>query len=561
MQIMLPTYALFFGGCGPLESEDQNGLSPAVEVLRMPMVCASGETIQGIDVSTYQGTIDWDRVANAGIKFAFIRASDSTFGEDGQFARNWREARRVGILRGAYQFFRPNRSISEQTNVLLDLLDLHGAGELPPVLDIEQDPAGEHYGLSRDAIASAILEWREIIEGATGTVPIVYTNSFWNDWVGDEARRAMGDAPLWVANWFPGRDCAANPGSCCPTLPSSWSRWDFHQYTADGVIPGIDPNVNTVDLNLFNGSFEDLQAFSQRTMPMGGRFGQEPFECAEIPISGGVVDELGDCFFGGGDPMYWRSESVGANEHLYWTHTTASQSVANYARWDLNFAEGGLYRLEAYIDPQFAARSGVELSGLADYMVRADGTVSSHRLSQADNTGWAFIADLDFIQGADQWVRIDDNTGEENARQIKLIADALRFTRIDVASESMPVEQQSHSMPGMPTAEPEAEMPAPGSAENPASTPPAPAAPPPPPPAIPQMPPSTEPMGMPASDGGFLPQPMSDNRFVMPDGPVVADSDNSDGVACHAVPGVRGNHHGALILGCVFLIALRRRFT
>ena len=73
-------------------------------------VCASGAKTMGIDVSYYQGTIDWTRVAAAGVKFAFIRLSDGTGSKDSKFATNWPKAKAAGSIRGAYQYSVPART-------------------------------------------------------------------------------------------------------------------------------------------------------------------------------------------------------------------------------------------------------------------------------------------------------------------------------------------------------------------------------------------------------------------------------------------------------------------
>src|SRR6266545_279778 len=86
-------------GCGP-DSPDSVG-----EFERAATVCASGPTLPGIDVSKYQGAIAWDPVAESGIAFAFIRVNHGLDDIDEQFPDNWAEARRVGITRGAYQYF------------------------------------------------------------------------------------------------------------------------------------------------------------------------------------------------------------------------------------------------------------------------------------------------------------------------------------------------------------------------------------------------------------------------------------------------------------------------
>ena len=92
--------------------------------------------IEGIDVSHYQGTIDWSKVAGAGKTFAFIKASDGTVGADPTFAYNWSRARQAGLRRGAYHFFRPiTDALQQAQHFLRQLGDDHG--ELPPVLDFE----------------------------------------------------------------------------------------------------------------------------------------------------------------------------------------------------------------------------------------------------------------------------------------------------------------------------------------------------------------------------------------------------------------------------------------
>src|SRR5205085_10545153 len=75
-------------------------------------VCAEGATTKGIDVSKWQDTINWTSVKNAGIAFAFIRLSDGANTKDAKFAANWAGAKAAGIIRGAYQFFRPAQNVN-----------------------------------------------------------------------------------------------------------------------------------------------------------------------------------------------------------------------------------------------------------------------------------------------------------------------------------------------------------------------------------------------------------------------------------------------------------------
>jgi lysozyme len=103
-------------GAGLGSDVDSTG-SPQVGILAR--VCAAAATTKGVDVSYYNGTIDWARVKAAGNEFAFIRISDGTGFHDPQFAANWAGARAVGMVRGIYQFFRPNQDVDAQADMVI----------------------------------------------------------------------------------------------------------------------------------------------------------------------------------------------------------------------------------------------------------------------------------------------------------------------------------------------------------------------------------------------------------------------------------------------------------
>ncbi len=212
-------------------------------------VCADGTTTKGIDVSKWQGTIDWARVKNAGIAFAFIRVSDGANSHDSKFASNWANARAAGVIRGAYQFFRPAQSVTAQADLLLDAIGgSYTPGDLPPVIDVESNG-----GLSPTTVASRVRQWVDRVQAALGVTPIVYTGKyFWRDEVGSPA--SFESSPLWIAQYT----------SLCPDLPGPWSKWTFWQYTSSGSVSGI---AGHVDTNRFNGTLADLHAFVNATPP------------------------------------------------------------------------------------------------------------------------------------------------------------------------------------------------------------------------------------------------------------------------------------------------------
>jgi len=212
-------------------------------------VCPAGTTTPGIDVSKWQGAIDWPTVRSSGVRFAFIRVSDGTGYYDGQFQTNWSGAQAAGVLRGAYQFFRADEDAVAQADLLVDTLETHGVGELPPVIDVETTE-----GLSGSTIASRVGQWLDRVESRLGVKGIIYTGSyFWEDNIGSAA---FADHPLWIAHWTSG----------CPTIPSAWSGWAFHQYSATGSVPGISGDV---DLDRFDGTVAQLAALGGSTGPTG----------------------------------------------------------------------------------------------------------------------------------------------------------------------------------------------------------------------------------------------------------------------------------------------------
>lgn len=191
---------------------------------------------QGIDVSHYQGTVDWTAVRQAGCSFAFIKATDGLTVVDPMFQQNWTQAQQAGLLRGAYHFFRANDDPTAQANFFCSTVG--SPGELPPVLDVEINS-----GVSNSQVISGVQIWLQVVESWAGCKPILYTSpGFW-DGLGTSS---FGAYPLWVAEY----------GVSTPKIPSGWESWTFWQYSQSGTIAGISGNV---DLDTFSGTLEELR--------------------------------------------------------------------------------------------------------------------------------------------------------------------------------------------------------------------------------------------------------------------------------------------------------------
>jgi lysozyme len=205
------------------------------------VVCAAGETVKGIDVSYYQGNVNWQKVKAAGRLFAFARVNHGDF-IDPEFKDNWARMKANGIIRGAYQYFDPHMGALAQAQILIDRVGTLGPGDLPAVLDVEE--AG---GVSPSKMTDKISKWTNAVQAATGKKPIIYTAKyFWQAKVGSGK---FDDHPLWTAHW----------DTKCPDLPNSWNDWVFWQHSDSGKVDGIGGRV---DLNRFNGSRAELEAFA-----------------------------------------------------------------------------------------------------------------------------------------------------------------------------------------------------------------------------------------------------------------------------------------------------------
>ena len=220
-------------------------------------VCSKGPTVAGVDVSYYQGNVDWTAVKKAGKAFAIARVSDGTGFTDPDFQKNWKGMKAAGLIRGVYQFFRPNQDPIAQADLLLSELKAAGGLEtddLQPVMDMEVSG-----GLGPSAIQANMQKWLTYVEGKTGRKPIIYTAAFMSGNVGT----GFVKYPLWVANY----------GVSCPTMPSNWTQWVMWQSGSTGSVAGISGNV---DVNVFNGTLADLKKFIDPTPPVAPDAGAPP---------------------------------------------------------------------------------------------------------------------------------------------------------------------------------------------------------------------------------------------------------------------------------------------
>ncbi len=199
--------------------------------------------IQGIDVSYWQGDIDWHQVRAAGVDFAYIKATEGGDHIDPKFLENWHGAKRAGVARGAYHFIYWCRPANEQA--LWFMLNVpQDADALPPVLDLEWHPDSPTCPkkISRDLALEKIKILLEAMEAHTGKRPVIYTDpKFHREILEGE----FTDYHFWL------RSVAAEPHTIYGKRPFA-----FWQFTQTGKVPGV---AGKVDRNIYNGTRADWE--------------------------------------------------------------------------------------------------------------------------------------------------------------------------------------------------------------------------------------------------------------------------------------------------------------
>jgi lysozyme len=196
----------------------------------------NGYSVHGIDVSAYQGRIDWPQVASHNVRFAFIKASEGVTLRDSRFSTNWRAARQAGVYCGAYHYFQPNYDGAQQASLFVRTVPLT-SGDLPPVLDVEASQFHDVAVMRRN-----VATWLRLVERHYGVRPILYSNyGFYKRYLAGH----FDEYPLWLAHYEVDT----------PRLPRE--KWIIWQHSDEAYVPGI---RGTVDFNVFQGNFQNLLA-------------------------------------------------------------------------------------------------------------------------------------------------------------------------------------------------------------------------------------------------------------------------------------------------------------
>ncbi|KAB0680812.1 glycoside hydrolase family 25 protein [Aureimonas leprariae] len=197
--------------------------------------------VHGIDLSKYQGDVDWPAAKKGGVAFAYLKATEGGDRVDAKFAENWAAARAVGMPRGAYHFFYHCRTGKEQARWFIANVP-RDPDALPPVLDVEWTPDSPTCTKRppRDDLMREMQDFLDTVEKYYGVRPILYVP------IDVHRDRLVGAFPRYEF-WL--RAVKDHPSAVYEGRP-----FRFWQWTATGTVPGVSGEV---DRNAFSGSRAD----------------------------------------------------------------------------------------------------------------------------------------------------------------------------------------------------------------------------------------------------------------------------------------------------------------
>ncbi len=202
--------------------------------------------IRGVDVSSYQGDIDWKKLSAEDIRFAYIKATEGSGYQDEQFDHNWNEAQTTDLRIGAYHFFSLDSDGTTQAENFCKTVTAVDA-MLPPVVDVE--PYGKYNDINQidmDKFLSELWKYVKAVEAYYNMKPVIYTTEKWLPLLQEKFK----DYDIWI------RDVYGKPDSSID--------WTFWQYSNRHVLSGYSGPERFIDMNVFNGDENDFLSYDGR---------------------------------------------------------------------------------------------------------------------------------------------------------------------------------------------------------------------------------------------------------------------------------------------------------
>lgn len=205
---------------------------------QMNLCFVSGYELQGVDVSHYQGEIDWKQIQEQDIQFAFIKATEGSASVDERFYDNWNAASQTELFIGAYHFFSFDSDAQSQAALYINTVgDLHG--KITPVIDVEFYGDKRSRPPEKEEVAEQLAQMLSLLEEHYHVKPVIYTTySVYYKYI----KGGFKEYPLWIRNVY---------------FPPDWhmkGEWTFWQYTDTAVLKGYLGEEKYIDRNVYVGT-------------------------------------------------------------------------------------------------------------------------------------------------------------------------------------------------------------------------------------------------------------------------------------------------------------------
>jgi len=200
--------------------------------------------VKGVDLSAYQGDIDWELLADQNIDFAFIKATEGNDYVDTKFKTNWEESQKTALKVGAYHFLNYDTTGKAQAKNFIDNVPISDQN-LPPVVDLELYGIYEDNALPKEQVKVILDEFLKELENHYGVKPIIYTTQrIFKMYIGTDYK----DYQIWIVDL----------DNAWPETLQNGETFTFWQYSHRGMMDGYDGDETFIDMNLYNGTYAEF---------------------------------------------------------------------------------------------------------------------------------------------------------------------------------------------------------------------------------------------------------------------------------------------------------------
>lgn len=219
------------------------GILIANKKIRINLLFAENYELHGVDVSHYQGKIDWSKLAQQNVDFAYIKATEGSSYLDECFIDNWQEAAKTDLYVGAYHFFSFDSDGAKQAAFYIETVG-NLDGRLIPAVDVEFYGDKEKNPPAVEDVREELKKMLAALEDYYHVKPVIYsTYTVYNKYI----RGAFEEYPLWIRNVY------------YPPMGGLGDRWTFWQYTDTAVLEGYEGTEKYIDRNVFKGTGKEFE--------------------------------------------------------------------------------------------------------------------------------------------------------------------------------------------------------------------------------------------------------------------------------------------------------------